>query len=220
MAYADRNASGPRVVAIGIVVLIHVALGYAFVTGLAYQYVKQVSEKLNTFDVEPPPPPPPDEPPPPPPPDQPLTPPPVVSPPPIVRTPTPAPVIMNTVPTPPKVYVPTPIAVPPAPPAPPAPRVDKSAKIRGNAGRFFGPNNYPPQAKRENAEGTTRVRLTVGTDGRVSNCTVTSSSGNDSLDETTCNIFRRKVRFTPAQDQNGNPITDTMNQAVTWRLTG
>src|SRR3546814_1820857 len=53
------------------------------------------------------------------------------------------PVIMRTVPTPPKVYVPTPIAVPPAPPAPPAPRVDQSAKIRGNAGRFFGPDNYP-----------------------------------------------------------------------------
>src|SRR3546814_6317890 len=66
MAYADRNASGSRVVALVIVGLLHVALGYAFVTGLAYQYVKKVSEKLNTFDVEPPPPPPPDEPPPPP----------------------------------------------------------------------------------------------------------------------------------------------------------
>src|SRR3546814_19345462 len=79
------------------------------------------------------------------------------------------PVIMRTVPTPPKVYVPTPIAVPPAPPAPPAPRVDQSAKIRGNAGRFFGPDNYPSQAKRENAEGTTRVRITVGTNGTVTN---------------------------------------------------
>jgi protein TonB len=206
------------VVAIGIVVLIHIALGYAFVTGLAYQYVKKVSEKLNTFDVEPPPPPPPDEPPPPPPPDQPLTPPPVVSPPPIVRTPTPPPVIMNTVPTPPKVYVPTPIAVPPAPPAPPAPRVDKSASIRGNAGRFFGPDNYPASAKREGAEGTTRVRITVGTDGRVSNCVVTSSSGNDALDNTTCDIFRRKVKFTAAKDQNGNPITDTMTIPVKWQL--
>src|SRR3546814_20436130 len=99
------------------------------------------------------------------------------------------PVSMLPVPTPPTVYVPTPIAVPPAPPAPPAPRVDQSAKIRGNAGRFFGPDNYPSQAKRENAEGTTRVRLTVGTNGKVTNCAVTSSSGNDSLDDTPCRIF-------------------------------
>ena len=55
MAYADQKASGSRIVAITIVALIHVALGYAFVTGLAYQYVKKVSEKLNTFDVAPPP---------------------------------------------------------------------------------------------------------------------------------------------------------------------
>jgi Mn2+/Fe2+ NRAMP family transporter len=66
MAYADQKMSGGKMVAIFIVVLIHAALGYAFVTGLAYQYVKKAQEKLNTFDVEEPPPPPPDEPPPPP----------------------------------------------------------------------------------------------------------------------------------------------------------
>ena len=72
MAYTDQKMSGGKVVAIVIVVLIHAALGYAFVTGLAYQYVKKATEKLNTFDVqEPPPPPPPEEPPPPPPPEQP-----------------------------------------------------------------------------------------------------------------------------------------------------
>ena len=50
MAYADRNDGGSRIVAIVIVALIHAVIGYAFVTGLAYKYVKQVSEKLNTFD--------------------------------------------------------------------------------------------------------------------------------------------------------------------------
>ena len=94
MAYADQKMSGGKMVAIFIVVLIHAALGYAFVTGLAYQYVKKAQEKLNTFDVEEPPPPPPDEPPPPPP-DTPMTPPPVVSPPPIVQNPNPPPVVIQ-----------------------------------------------------------------------------------------------------------------------------
>ena len=67
MAYADRNVSGNRVVAIVIVSVIVAVMGYAFVTGLTYKYVKAMSEKLKTFDVEEPPPPPPDEPPPPPP---------------------------------------------------------------------------------------------------------------------------------------------------------
>lgn len=56
MAYTDQKMSGGKVVAIVIVVLIHAATGYAFVTGLAYQYVKKATEKLDTFNVEEPPP--------------------------------------------------------------------------------------------------------------------------------------------------------------------
>lgn len=56
MSYADQRMSGSKVVAIVIVALIHAVIGYAFVTGLAYQYVKKAAEKLNTFDVEEPPP--------------------------------------------------------------------------------------------------------------------------------------------------------------------
>ena len=59
MAYVDQKMSGGKIVAIVIVALIHAALGYAFVTGLAFQYVKKPQEKMTTFDVEPPPPPPP-----------------------------------------------------------------------------------------------------------------------------------------------------------------
>ena len=74
MAYTDQKMSGGKITAIVIVAMIHLALGYAFVTGLALNYVKKAQEKLNTFDVAPPPPPPPDVPPPPPPPDQKFTP--------------------------------------------------------------------------------------------------------------------------------------------------
>ena len=36
MAYADQQMSGSRVVAIIIVALIHIALGYVLITGLAW----------------------------------------------------------------------------------------------------------------------------------------------------------------------------------------
>ncbi|MDB5680360.1 MAG: energy transducer TonB, partial [Sphingomonas bacterium] len=74
MAYADRDTSGSRIVAIIVCSLIVAAFGYAFVTGLASSVAKKVAEKLNTFDVAPPPPPPPPDKPPPPPPDQPVPP--------------------------------------------------------------------------------------------------------------------------------------------------
>lgn len=214
MSYADQKMSGSRVVAIFIVALIHVALGYAFVTGLAFQYVKKVSEKLNTFDVAPPPPPPPDEPPPPPP-DQPMTPPPVVSPPPIVRLPSPPPII-QTVSTPPPVYVPVPVAAPPAPPAPP--RVSKAAGLKGNPGQYFSDDQYPPSAQRAGASGRVVAKLTVGTNGRVVGCDVQTSSGNKDLDDTTCRIARSRVKFSPALDQDGRPITSTYTLPVRWVL--
>ncbi|MFW2851880.1 energy transducer TonB [Sphingomonas sp. TX0543] len=212
MAYADQKMSGSKVVAIVIVAAIHLALGYAFVTGLAYQYVKKVSEKLNTFDVEEPPPPPPDEPPPPPP-DVKMTPPPVVAPPPIVQTTTVAPTIVS-VPNPPP---PQPIAVP-APPAPPPapPRVSQAAVAKGNPGQYFGSDNYPPSALRAGEQGRVVAALTIGTDGRVAECEVTASSGSAALDQATCRIAKSRVRYTPAKDENGQPIASKTSLPVKW----
>ena len=223
MAYADRQDNGTRIVAAVLVAILMAALGYAFVTGLAYQYVKKAAEKLNTFDVAPPPPPPPpDEPPPPPPPDQPQTPPPVVSPPPIVANPNPPPAQIQTVTTPPPRINLTPIAAPPAPPAPPAappkPNLGAKAKLRSNLGDIFTEDYYPASAKRENIQGRVGVSLSIGANGRVTDCKVTQSSGNGELDSTTCRLAVRSVRYDPAKDTEGKPIDSVLPIAVRWQL--
>lgn len=224
MAYVDQKMSSGKVVAIVIVALIHIALGYAFVTGLAYQYVKKASEKLNTFDVEPPPPPPPPDEPPPPPPDTPMQPPPVVSPPPIVQNPNPPPVVVATVPTPPQVYVPTPIAAPPAPPAPvsppaPAPSVvSKAAGPKGNPADWITQDDYPPSSLRSNEEGTSVIAWTINAQGRVENCRTTTSSGSSALDRAACQAITRRGRYTPAQDASGSPMSTTQSRRVVWKM--
>lgn len=68
MAYADQEMSGNRVVALVIVAIVHILIGYALITGLAYEAVTQVVERVTTVDIEEPPPPEPEEEPPPPPP--------------------------------------------------------------------------------------------------------------------------------------------------------
>ena len=217
MAYADQKMGGGKIAAIVIVALIHALLGYAFVTGLAYQYVKKAAEDMDVFDVEEPPPPPPDEPPPPPP-DQPMQPPPVVSPPPIVQTPSP-PVIMQTVQTPPPAVVMTPVTAPPAPPTPPAPRISQASKISvGDLQRLFGdPSNYPDSARDAGAQGSVAATLQIGANGRVSSCQVTKSSGNDALDSQTCRLSSR-LKATPAKDDNGNAIASTFVLRFKWVL--
>ena len=53
MSYAQRKQiSGNRTAAIIIVAILHAILGYAIVTGLAYNVIKKAAEDLKTFDVE------------------------------------------------------------------------------------------------------------------------------------------------------------------------
>ncbi|QDP20214.1 TonB family protein [Sphingomonas xanthus] len=220
MSYANRRQmSSNRTAAIIIVALIHIALGYALVTGLAYNVIKKAAEDLKTFDVEDEPPPPPEEPPPPPERTEVPPPPQVVAPPPIVRVNTVAPPVVSTPVAPPPVITETARPAPPAPPAPPPPpRVSQAARARGDLPSLFSTDDYPQSAIRNEEQGTTSVRLTIGTDGRVSDCTVTGSSGSSSLDSTTCSILRRRARFTPAKDQAGNPISDTTTTRIRWQL--
>src|SRR5688572_31892020 len=102
MAYADQRMSGNRLTALIIVAILHVLVGYALVTGLAYSAVKKLKERVETFDVEEEKPP--EEEPPPPPPDKPVEPPPIVAPPPPVSFERPAPQVQTVV-EPPKVVI-------------------------------------------------------------------------------------------------------------------
>lgn len=213
MAYADQEMSGNKVTAFVIVALIHVVVGYALVTGLAYEGLRQVVKKVTTVDIKK------DEPKkdePPPPPKKQAAPPPIVAPPPKINVSV-APPPVQTVVTPPPVAPVVPVLAPPAPVAPPPPRVQpKSAQPRGNPGNWATTNDYPTRALREEREGTTSFRVTVGPDGRVTSCDITGSSGSDDLDAATCANVTRRARFNPATDGEGNPTSGSYSNRVRW----
>jgi protein TonB len=118
--------------------------------------------------------------------------------------------------------IPPVVTPPPAPPPPPPPRKTQSAtSARGDLRTLFSADDYPASAQSAGAEGTVRASLTIGPDGRVVACNVTQSSGNGSLDSATCNILRRRAKFTPARDSNGNAVSDTVSTPpIVWRLEG
>ena len=196
MAYADQEMSSSKIVSIFLVVIIHLLLGYALVTGLAYSAVKKVATQLDMIDIQEEEPPEEPEEPPPPPPEKPIEPPPVVSPPPIVA----------------------PVVAPPPPPPPPPPPQRATPEPRGNPGSWANANDYPSRALREEREGTTRFRLTVNADGRVSDCQITGSSGHADLDEAACKNLTRRARFRPSLDANGNATTGYYSNAVRWEI--
>ena len=215
MAYADQEMSGNKIAAFVVVALLHLALGYALVTGLAYEGFKQVMKKVTTVDIKK------DEPKKeekPPPPKKDAAPPPIVVPPPMMNVNTrPPPLETTPVPMPPP-PIPQPVSLaPPAPAAPPPPRIQpKRAQPKGSPANWATTNDYPTRALREERAGTTGFRVSVGPDGRVTSCSVTSSSGSPDLDEATCSNVTRRARFSPATDGEGNPTTDSYSNRIRW----
>jgi protein TonB len=216
MSYAQKKElSGNRTLAIVIVAILQFTLGYAIVTGLAYNVIKHAAENLKTFDVEDQPPPP-EQPPPPPPKNVPELPPPPVAMKPIVETHIEAAPQIVTVPTPPPIH----IQAPPAPPAPPPAKIQRAESARGNLQGLISSDDYPESAIRNNETGRVTVRLSIGTNGRVTGCDVIGSSGSRALDSTTCRVLTSRARFNPARSSDGSPTTDTYTQSIVWQLQG
>ena len=219
MAYADQQGmSTNRIISVVIVILLHAFLGYALVTGLAYDAVQKVKEKMTVVDVKEEEPPEEEEPPPEP--EKQIE-PPVVSPPPLVRTVTPPPTV-RTVDTPPPAITLVPTAAPPAPaaPPPPPPPVAKRPNPipKGSVGNWANTNDYPSRALQQEREGTTGFRVTVGANGRVTECSISSSSGHPDLDQATCTNIQRRARFDPALDGAGNPTTGSYSNRIRWQI--
>jgi len=213
MAYTDQQMSGNRITALVIVALIHVFLGYALITGLAYSAAQQIIKKVTTVDIKK------DEPkkPPPPPPKPKNLPPPPVAPPVKINVAITPPQIQTVTTPPPPAPVITLPPPPAAPPPPPPPRFTaKGPSPKGNPGDWVTTDDYPPRALREERAGTVRIHVTIGTNGRVTDCQVSSSSGSPDLDAAACTYFTRRAKFAPATDTDGQPTTGSYSTAVRW----
>ena len=220
MSYADRRQN--RTVAIGAVVAVHAALGYALLTGLATTVIEGIrSGPLKTYNV-------PVEPPPPPEPQvlpksdtvaarpaERLT-----APPRVVPLATGEPAATTVIDLPPLPPIPDALPAKAAEPMAPAVSLARGASPRGNQGDWFPSDSYPASAQRAGAEGLVSVRVGVGANGRVTDCSVTASSGNADLDGATCRLAKRNGRFEPARGADGQVVASTANlRNVRWRLT-
>ncbi|QMW24092.1 energy transducer TonB [Sandaracinobacteroides saxicola] len=213
MSYLGQKRSKNNTVAIGIVVLLHIFLGYALISGLAVDVTKKILENIETKnvveEVKPP-----EEPPPPPPKLEEI--PPYVPPPDVViqqdAPPAPTITVQQAVPQPNVAPTPAPVVqAPPAVPGTPAVPIARSFEVTDD--------DYPPASQRAGEEGVTGVQVTIGTDGRVAagTCKIVTSSGFERLDARACQIAERRWRFKPATE-NGQPVTTTIRRNYRWQI--
>ncbi len=103
-------------------------------------------------------------------------------------------------------------------PLPPQPDAAKPLSPKGNPGNWVPQSAYPRDALRDNIEGMVGFTLVVGPDGRPTQCRISSSSGNDSLDWGACESLMRRARFNPAIDADGKPVVGTYTNRVRWAI--
>lgn len=182
MDYAQQQRNPAKhMVGIAVVILLHVALVYALVSGLARKVVEVVKKPLETQvieEIKPPPPPPPEVQLPPPP--KMVAPPPPYIPPPEVQVNVPPPpnTIAVTSQTPPPEAPPIAQRAPEPAPAPPAPAAPPSPKTAcPNYAKAYGDEGYPRDAIRDGIDrGEATVRFTVDPSGKIKDIQAVRSS--------------------------------------------
>ena len=177
MNYAERERNPAKhLPSIAMVVVLHIAIGYALVTGLARRVVEVIKQPLETKIIEEIKKPPPETPPPPPP--KLAPPPPPFIPPPEINIQVPITQVAPTITTqstqpPPKV------APPPVPIAPPQPLVRKEYKAS-----YRVDPQFPRQAITQGLSGKVIAWVHVAPNGSVTNVEIRQSSNR---------IFDREV---------------------------
>jgi protein TonB len=216
MNFSNKQQNPARkYVGIGIVVLLHVAVVYALVNGLARKVVEIVQAPLETKIIEelkklppPPPPPKPKEPPPEARPEpKPTTTPPVYVPP--VEVAVQAPV--NNAPT----IGTTSQVPPPQPEAPPVPRAPVLIAPVANAASCKKPS-YPSVSRRNEEQGVVVLRFLVAPNGSVIKSEVKSTSGFERLDEAARQALSL-CSFKPGT-ADGEPTEAWAQMKYEWRL--
>ena len=216
------------------VVLVHAGLAAVILSGLDVRSVRHSIERLQTFDIAPDPPPPPQ----PPPPAQQAQrarqeegaagkkaePSPVVAPKPKIVVPAKSPVIA------------APVAGTGSAPRSgaatagtgPGAGGSGSGPGGGGSGDFSGYtparmlNKIPDREYRRIAggripRGSATIAFRVDSNGRMSNCRITRSSGDSQVDAVVCEAATRHLRFSPARDANGRAVAQDLTYTPSWR---
>lgn len=214
----DQGTPAKSFTGIVVVVLLHVAIVYALLTGLARKVVEVVKQPIETKIIEEvKPPPPPEKTPPPPPPKLAAPPPPFIPPPEITVQSLPPQntiaVVTNVKPESP--VLPPPVAAPPVA----VPVAAKAAPVRTlpvvEASGCEKPK-YPRASLLAEETGMVMLALLVGADGRVTDAKIEKSSGYPRLDKAALEALSL-CKFKPGT-VDGKPEPGWAKLSYEWKL--
>jgi protein TonB len=213
----DGKGGGRNLTGIGFVIVLHLLVGYAVVSGLGKRMITKMAEPVETKIIEEVKPPPPKDLPPPPPPPKTVAPPPPFIPPPEIQVnspPPPSPIATSTSVAPESRELARP--TPPTQPGPPAPPQTSNVAATINVKDCPTPE-YPRQSQRNEETGTVVIRFLVGANGAVKSSEIQKSSGFRELDKAAQRSIGSCNKFKPGI-VNGAPVESYAVVAYEWKL--
>ncbi len=93
-----------------------------------------------------------------------------------------------------------------------------AASPRGNPGGWITTNDYRPSWINRGYEGVAGFTLKLDASGRVSDCTITRSTGHSVLDRATCDLLGKRARFEPARGTSGESVAGSFTSTVRWTI--
>ena len=194
LAAVAAKSKQSRVTSLGLVIGIQVVIISALIVGLSNDQLRKevmdISASVVAKKAAPK--------------DLPPPPPSMVRPPPSVAAPPPQIVIAA---PPPVVAAPVVAAPPPPPPPTELKAIEKTHSLPP----------YPALSQRMGEQGTTLLKVAIDTTGKVTECTVVTSSGSTRLDAAAVEYVKANWRWQPPT-QAGKPVAATTEVSVKWDL--
>jgi len=91
-------------------------------------------------------------------------------------------------------------------------------KPLNDVSRWVTTNEYPRISLNRQEHGTAHFSVAVAADGSVTACRITATSGSRQLDEATCKWVSKRAKFEPATDEFGAKVAGTYSNSVRWVL--
>lgn len=93
-----------------------------------------------------------------------------------------------------------------------------AAAPRNDPSEWVTRSDYRPRWVREEMSGTVRFELSIGADGKISDCRILRSSGHTALDQATCRLVTKRAKFKSAKNQFGEKVSSTYANTVLWQI--
>lgn len=88
------------------------------------------------------------------------------------------------------------------------------------AGDINSARDYPSRSRDLRLGHRVGIELTVGTDGRVTDCRIIAPSPDPQADRITCDLASRRFRFRPARNAAGQPVVGRYRWYQRWFVPG